>query len=213
MNKLKTIVIGLILSVLTTYASAEFRIGVSGTGISMDDVKGSETTTTQSRSETLEAVLGSVFIEKSFGPLTLGVDVVPYKIESEQTTNDQSKSTVDSGINTVIVDIETPTSVYALLGLGSTDGYLKVAYTEADIDTNENMGATSTSYPNAELEGTYIGIGVQKDLDNGFVRLEVGFSNYDDVSVTGSGGDGTANTVTVTGLEGMSARISLGKAF
>ena len=97
--------------------------------------------------------------------------------------------------------------------LGSTDGYLKVAYTEADIDTNENMGATSTSYPNAELEGTYIGVGVQKDLDNGFVRLEVGFSNYDDVSVTGSGGDGTANTVTVTGLEGMSARISLGKAF
>ena len=72
---------------------------------------------------------------------------------------------------------------------------------------------TGSTYPNAELEGTYVGLGAQRDLDNAFIRVEAGFSSYDDISVTGTGGDDDANTVTVSGIDGFEAKISIGKAF
>ena len=212
MNKIKTIVIGLILSALTTFAYAEFRVGITGSGVSFDDVKGSETTSNQTETDTLEAILPSIFVEKGFGPLTLGIDILPYKIEGETVTNDQSGSFVDQGSNNVTVDIDEHYKVYALLGLGDSPVYLKVAYTEADVLTEETMH-TGSSYPNAELEGTYVGLGAERDLDNAFIRVEAGFSSYDDISVTGTGGDDDANTVTVSGIDGFEAKISIGKAF
>ena len=52
-----------------------------------------------------------------------------------------------------------------------------------------------------------------KELENSFVRLEVGHSSYDDVSITANGDGANPNKVTVSGMEGPHARISIGRSF
>ncbi len=212
MNKIKTIAIAIFLSSLTTLASAEWRAGVSGAALSLEDVKGSETTSTDTRTETLEAMFASVFVEKNLGPVTIGLDVIPYNIESETNTNDRTGDAVDTGTNSVQVDIETHATLYAILGLGDSPAYIKAGMSYANIATNESM-ASGSKYDDADLEGYHFSLGVQRELDNSFVRLEIGHSSYDDVSITANGDGNNPNKVTVAGMEGPHARISIGKSF
>ena len=94
------------------------------------------------------------------------------------------------------------------------DVYVKFGISEADVLTDEDMGATSTSYPDATMNGMHLSLGAMFDTGQGVtVRAEAGYSEYDDVSVTGTGGDGTANTVSAKDLSGPTVRISLVKAF
>ena len=212
MNKIKTIAIAIFLSSLATLASAEWRAGINGVGVTLDDVKGQETTSTETRSETLEAMYASVFVEKDLGPIAIGLDVIPYNIESETNTNERTNDAVDSGTNSVQVDIETHATLYAILGLGDSPAYIKAGMSYANLATNESM-ATSSKYDDADLEGYHLSLGVQRELDNAFVRLEAGYSSYDDVSITATGDGANPNKVTVSGMEGPHARISIGKSF
>ena len=82
----------------------------------------------------------------------------------------------------------------------------------AKVLTNEKMH-TNTSYPNDELKGMHLSLGYQIETGNINLRVEAGYSEYEDISVTGSGGDGTQNTVTVKDLTGPHARLSLVKSF
>ena len=98
--------------------------------------------------------------------------------------------------------------------IGDTGGYVKAGISQADLITDEAMGATSTAYPDTELDGYQVTAGWAFDTGAGAsIRAEVGFADYDDVVVTGTGCDGTCNTVTVSGLDGPIARLSIVKAF
>mgnify|MGYP001292726707 CR=1 FL=1 len=113
-DKIKYLLVSTIFALFATASVAQISVGVSGAGVQMD-ASGSETQdTTQSRNETLEAYVGSVFVEYDFGGFSVGVDVIPYTIDTETTTNDQSQAAVDSGTNSVSVNIE---NVYTLYGL------------------------------------------------------------------------------------------------
>ena len=213
-NKIKYLLVSAIFAMFATASVAQVSVGISGTGFSAD-ATGSETQdTSQSRDETLEAAYGSVFIEYDFGGFSVGIDAIPYTIDSETATNDQSNAKVDSGTNTVQVDIENVVTLYGIVPLSDTGAYLKAGIIQGDLITNEAMGATSTSYPDADLDGETVMIGYAYDTGAGAtVRLEAGLTDYDDVSVTGTGGDGTANTVTLSGLDGTTVRLSIVKAF
>ncbi len=214
MKKIKYLLVSAIFAMFATASVAQVSVGISGTGFSAD-ATGSETQdTAQNRDETLEAAYASAFIEYDFGNFAVGVDVIPYTIDSETATNDQSNAHVDSGINTVQVDIENVITVYGIVPLSDTGAYIKAGIIRGDLLTDENMGATSTSYPDADLEGETVMIGYAYDTGAGAtVRVEAGLTDYNDVSVTGTGGDGTANTVTVSGLDGPTVRLSIVKAF
>jgi len=213
MNKLKTIAIAIFLSTLTSVGYADWSAGVNLGGIAMKSVKGQETTNpSKSRSEDLEALYGSLFVEKNLGAVTLGLDVIPYNIETETVTNSRSGEAVDTGTTEVQADIEMHSTLYALINLGDSPAYVKVGASYANIATNEKM-ATSTTYPDADMWGGHVSLGAQFEVNEIFVRAEAGFSQYEDIDVSSSGGDGAANKVTVSGLDGPHARISIGKTF
>ena len=170
MKKIKYLLVSAIFAMFATASVAQVSVGISGTGFSAD-ATGSETQdTAQNRDETLEAAYASAFIEYDFGNFAVGVDVIPYTIDSETATNDQSNAHVDSGINTVQVDIENVITVYGIVPLSDTGAYIKAGIIRGDLLTDENMGATSTSYPDADLEGETVMIGYAYDTGAGATR-------------------------------------------
>ena len=128
-------------------------MGINVKGVSLD-AKGSETTSDQTRQETLEAIVGSVFAEyKIMDLFSIGVEMIPYDIESETVTNNRDGETVDTGNSTVQVDLESNVGVYLMIPLGDQGVYVKGGYTHSDVITNENMN-TGTKYGSRSEEHT-----------------------------------------------------------
>lgn len=213
MKKLQTLILGLFFVASSTIASA-VNVGVTVTGVALDGVKGSETQSSQTRSEDLAVAYGSVFVEAEMdNGFAIGFDYAPIDVESETSTNAQTgPGLTDSGTTTVQVDIVDNKMIYAIVPLMDTGIYIKAGASEADLNTNESM-LTGSNYPDATLDGTHVSIGFERDSGDFAVRLEAGISEYDDVTVTGTDGDGDANTITVNGLDGQHVRVSLVKAF
>ncbi len=217
MLKIKNLLLAIVVVLFTTSAMAQtFRIGISGTGTKWD-TSGSETQSSDTRTEEIGAIYGQIFGEVELQEyISIGFSMMPYEIDSETATNTRNggAQNSDSGTNTVQVDIQDYMMLYVMLEVPDTGVYLKVGRSTADLITNESMGATSTSYADATLDGTHGSIGYAYDTGYGvIVRAEVGVSEYDDISITGTGGDGTANTVTLTGMDGPTAGISIVKEF
>jgi hypothetical protein len=167
--------------------------------------------------------------------LRIGASYVPYALESETTDNNRSDNCSrdysdgkEEGTNvctitkqTVQIDVEDLTTVYAAyhhdVDLGLLDSvFVKGGIIEGDIITKEKLSSGS-KYPNATLEGSFIGLGAEKNLDNGlFVRLEAGMTKYQGIKLTnGQTADEheNFNTIEITGLDGATATISIGKTF
>mgnify|MGYP001293495669 CR=1 FL=1 len=161
--------------------------------------------------------IGSIFVEKSLGDrFSVGLDYVPTALESETTENVQTtfNTTHGAGLtsvtNTVQVDFEDLTTLYAMININE-NVYLKAGVMQVDVQTNENLG-TGSSYGNTQLDGTMFAIGYSRDLDNGaFVRLEGSIMEFDGATLTST--VDSAKSVSVDGIEGYGAKLSIGKTF
>jgi len=154
--------------------------------------------------------LGSIFVEKTLGDkFAIGFDYVPMSAETETTENIQT-GIAGTKTNTVQVDFEDLMTIYGTLAF--TDNvYGKIGYSEVDAVTNEKLG-TGGSYGNATLEGYVIGLGYNRDLNNGsFVRVEANYMDFDGATLTNTA-DST-KSVSADGFDGYGARISVGKSF
>ncbi len=155
--------------------------------------------------------IGSVFTEVTLtDKIAVGVDYVPHALETNQVSNEQEVVGSSKVTNTAEVHIEDMFTIYASYFL--TDSfYAKAGYTQADVLTVENLG-TGGAYPDTDIEGMMVGIGYTKDLEEGmFVRLEANYSDFDSVKVTNS--NDSTKSVTVDGVQGYGARLSIGKSF
>ena len=219
----KTILIALFLGCLTSLASAEMKAGITVSGYQLD-ANGKESKSGQSRGEDIAGATGSIFAEYSIDALNgvaIGLDVVPYDIDMGSVSNVRNGVTMgnqdnQSGTNSASVDMEYPITAYFLVP--SEQGlYLKAGVSYANLNITESL-TTNSTYPDQELFGGHINIGYEYELggnyeygpgEGAFIRIEAGYSEWETVKVKSSSG---RNTVTAD-LDGMSARISIGKAF
>ena len=223
MKKITILITGLMLAAFT--AQAEIRAGLS-LSAGVFDVDGASekfsgshsssagsTLTKNSTENTAEGFygIGSIFVEKSFGKFALGLDYVPHSLESETTENTQtSTDSSDAGVNKVQVDFENLMTVYGTIALND-NVYAKVGYMEVDVNTNEVL-ATGGSYGNTSLDGFVLGLGYDRDLDNGaFVRVEANYMEFDGATLTNT--TDSNKSVTADGITGYGAKLSIGKAF
>ena len=89
--------------------------------------------------------------------------------------------------------------------------YVKAGYSKGDVLTIENLG-TGGAYPNTTIDGIVVGLGYDKDLPNGmFVRMEANFMDYDSVQVTNT--NDSTKQITIDGVGGYGAKLSIGKSF
>jgi hypothetical protein len=163
--------------------------------------------------------IGSIFVEKTLGDiLTIGLDYVPHSLDSETAENITNKAgsnvaavLMDSAAtNTVQVDFEDLTTFYAMINFNE-NVYLKAGVVTVDVITNETLN-TGSSYGNTDLDGTMFAIGYSRDLDNGaFVRFEGSIMDLDGTTLTST--VDSAKSVSVDGIEGLGAKLSIGKSF
>ena len=192
-----------------TEASEEFT-GAHSSGASPGDVK--KNASSEGDEAEGEFAFGSIFVELSANDkVAVGIDYVPMTLESETTENIQKSSDSSAaGSNTVQVDFEDLTTVYALL-YATENLYLKAGYTEVSVVTNENL-ATGGAYGNATLDGYTVGIGYNHTMDNDmFVRIETSYMEIGGTTLTNK--NDSNKKVTADDITGYSAAISVGKSF
>jgi len=154
--------------------------------------------------------IGSIFLEAKFNDkFILGVDYVPHSLDTETTENVQDEGGSNK-TNTVQIDFEDYTTIYAAVFLND-NVYAKAGYVQVDAITNENLG-TGGAYGNETFDGYTLGLGYNRDLDNGaFVRFEGNYTEFDGVTSTNTAD--TTKSITVDGITGYGAKISVGKNF
>jgi hypothetical protein len=164
--------------------------------------------------------------------LRVGVSYVPYALESEttdNTRNDNCRNNDNPNVTTtacvattqtVQIDVEDMITMYVAyhheIDLGLVDSvFVKGGVIEADVITKEKLSSGS-QYGNAELSGQFIGLGVEKNMDNGlFVRVEGNVTQYQNIKLTNqlTGTDENKNTIDITDMDGATATLSIGKSF
>lgn len=223
MRKL-TIAIIMLFSTISL-ASAEMGVNI---GISADvgtfSTSGSENENGEvSKKKDAESLVGygSIFIEKTlnflpgpFGRLSVGYSHVPHDLKSG-TADREDKDMKDDNSTPIVkqkiqADFSNFNTVYATLRI--TDWlYVKAGSIDVDVTTNEKLG-TGSSYGNTSLDGSTIGAGIHIAKDNGlFFRFEVNDQSFDGVTLTST--SNSANKVTITDLDGTTAKIAIGKSF
>jgi hypothetical protein len=168
--------------------------------------------------------------------LRVGVSYVPYALESETTANSRNDMCTANSVQgsatsattacvqteqTVQIDVEDMITMYVAyhheIDLGLVDSvFVKGGVMEADVMTKEKL-ASGSQYGNTTLSGQFIGLGVEKNMDNGlFVRVEGNVTQYQNIKLVNQA-DGTAdenkNTIDITNMDGATATLSIGKSF
>ena len=195
------------------------------------DASGSETTdsdganvnsggTAVAKSGDADFPFASAFIERDFAltnfNIALGLDYIPLEAEVETIgggTGFDAKVEVKDQFTVYIQPskkLDNGISVFAKLGYSQAD--LQISQTSRQATTNAGLGgdasATDTG-ASRDLEGPMFGLGVEKQFaNNAFVRLEVSYTDYDEISYTNSNGK-----ILKASAELTAAHLSIGKKF
>ena len=221
-------ILSLIFSVLLAtmgFTTSSNAVGLEGLGIGLSVgtagyyAVGEEQTDNKKASEdyaskagAFQSDIGSVFIEYTTGPVTIGLDYALEDIDTPSATNMQFTSDTSQVnlTNTVKVSFENHTTLYAILPVFHAM-YLKAGVIHVDIITQEALG-TGGNYGNTDTTGITVGFGFQHEIQDGVsVRAEALYAEYDNVKVTNS--KNTTTSVSVTDMMGASGRISIVKTF
>jgi hypothetical protein len=220
---MKKIILATLLSLgLISAATAEIglKVGVSGQmGAFAADATETENSQLSTRGEAAGVIgYGSIFAEKSLpgqlNRLSVGVDYVPYALDSETSEDnrlDETTTTTGAAVtNSVRLEFEHLLTAY--LSLNVTENlYIKAGMTQVDVNTQESLG-TGSAYGNTSLDGTVYGVGYNYDSDNGmFFRVEGNVMEFDGASLTST--TNADNSVTMSELNGVSGKVSIGKSF
>ena len=160
--------------------------------------------------------IGSIFVEKTLGDrFAIGLDYVPHSLESETAENiqnipDGSVLINAQATNTVKVEFEDYTTAYLMLK-ANENVYAKIGYAMVEVATKEVLG-TGGAYGDTDLDGYTLALGYNRDLDNGtFLRLEGNYVSLDGATLTNT--NDSTKSVTVDGIDGYGAKISIGRSF
>ena len=195
MKKIIAIISTVTLLILNS-ASAEvmgLNFGITGSILDIQ-ADGTETTKTSGEvnSGTANHTLGiaSVFVEKKFSNFVVGLDIIPGSADIDSSTRSKTKAdytddsnTTASKTNSANAEIDNHMMIYGEYHMGNT--YLKLGYVDVDINTNESLD-TGESYGNTTANGVSVGIGFRNETDRGVVKFEIAYTDYEDISITGT---------------------------
>ena len=184
-----------------SFALAEVSVGVKASIANMD-ASGSHTTNSSTGGSGGDAVnaagnadfeLASFFIERGGLDIngidfSIGLDVIPFSAEVDKLGGgDGTDATVK------VADVFTVYIQPTFNAANDTSVFLKAGYTQGDVEISDitrqatTAGTASTDGNTSKsLEGFMVGLGVQKNTDFGFLRLEATMTEFDEISHTNS---------------------------
>ena len=186
-----------------------------------DDIDNNGGTPDTTKDITNDIGVPSLFIEGTNegdkGSLTVGVDWIPMsaELDSRSTTQSSLKAASDgaasSGTNRGTVDISKHITVYLQPGYRVDDDttiFATIGYVTSDVETDVQSVSSTNKVVEDTLDGTKLGVGVKRNTNMGFVKLEYSQTDYDPISVV------TSNNTKVTGdIDTNTITLSFGKKF
>ena len=149
----------------------------------------------------------TIFLELALNEnVALGVSYAPDSVDTPQNVNSGEGGDGQTDIK-VSAEFEDLTTVY-LLAKSDIGIFAKAGYSQMDINvTSENAG----TYKDTDTDGVEFAIGYERDLGEIGVRDELAYHSFDDVKA--DNGITDKNEITVSNMQGATARISLVKSF
>ena len=139
---------------------------------------------------------------------SVGVEYVPF----DAVIDTEAATTTDTHVT-----ISDFTTVYALIPFGEEGVYGKIGYGHADLAENANYETVTVGSSSDSLEGPMLGLGVNIASSLPFadvLRVEGNYYQFDDVSITTTNTNGTADTHTKKGeAELFTISLSIAKSF
>ena len=219
---MKKLLLTMVFSLLyVSSASAEFGVNVGGSGqLGLFTASGEEKSGTIKKDSGTEhgvAGYGSLFIEGVLGDrFIVGVDYVPQALATDSVETAKSDMGPDASTQTTVenkvqVDFENLTTLYGAIMVNESL-YVKLGVVTVDVITNESL-ATGANYANTDLDGSMYGIGYHTTLDNGvFLRVEGSYMDLGGASLNATG-TATDSQISLSSLDGVSGKVSIGKSF
>ena len=216
---MKKIAIFITAFLFVAYSSvkAEVILGISAAAHSID-ASGTETLRTSGKKtnggadET--AVVPEIFIEaEADNGFAMGLAYIPTREMGSKSRTD----TGDESAGTYKAEAELDNVIQAYVDVPFTDLYGgtlygKLGIQHATVTTLESLNSGS-AYPDQDLFGYTVGLGVKGDLPYGdglIYKLDATYTDFEDYSAGAA--DGNGNTITAD-LEDVAVKISLGKRF
>jgi len=203
-------------------SNAEVSMGISGTALYYD-ASGDETVkssgTKNSKSESGVAPMASLFIEKELDTgVTVGLDVVPYGVKvadfnNARTDTDTDDASDTAGNNKGDVNFKNLVTLYASKDLAN-GMYAKFGVSRVTVETDETV-ATGSTYGDEDIMGITLGLGTERDLNNGaFFRVEGQVSRFQGATFDGSADtDSVKNKIELDDFTTAGIKFSIGKSF
>ena len=203
-------------------ANAQVSMGISGTALYYD-ASGEETVkssnTKNSKSDSGVAPMASLFIEKELDTgITVGLDVVPYgakvaDFNNARTDTDTDDASDTAGNNKGDVNFKNLVTLYASKDLAN-GMFAKFGVSRMTVETDETV-ATGSKYGDENIMGIMIGLGAQRDLNDGaFMRVEGQVSRFQGATFNGStDSDSVKNKIDLDDFTTAGIKFSIGKSF
>ena len=216
MKKLIAIVSSLFL-VTTISAKAEIGIGISGAAHFLD-VDGDEITRQSSEKNSAthseEALVPEVFIEAvADNGFAFGLSYIPTRDVGAKSRSD-SNSEGDTGTYKAAAELDDVVKVYVDIPLSGLNifggqGYISAGVQHVTLTTLESLNSGS-SYPNQDLFGASIGLGLKGDLpfmSGLYYKGEMTYTDFEEYEASSNGNNVSAD------LEDLAGRFSIGYRF
>ena len=196
-------------------AETEAVIGITG-AYHMLDASGTETVRSSgelnSGSHSENILVPEIFIEGG-SELVLGLAYIPTRDVGNKSRTDSGDQS--AGTYKAEAELENVVQVYADYAFASVpqgDVYFKLGIQHATLATLESLNSGS-SYPDADLFGYTLGLGVKGDLPYGdglIFKADLTYTDFEDYSAGAA--DGNGNKIEAD-LEDVAFKLSIGKKF
>ena len=192
---------------------------ISADGTETEGTSGTETDNSVREATAGNIVaFGSVYGEYAFGDgenFVFGIEHVPGSADVNSKTlsrTDASQGAYtaqDTGTVKANAEISDHTTYYVEAGQGATGFYGKLGYSEVDIKVKQTNDSGYGTYPDKTLDAITYALGYRATFgENGVIKVEGFFSDYDSYSATST----TSNTVKAD-LDVVGAKLMIGYKF
>ena len=215
----------LTIAFLASYVTAAYSQGSMGFTVNLADIDTSlsddidnngSTDTTKDISN--EVVFGSIFLERELdNGVVVGIDFIPFEAEFESRSTSQSSikekgSSTTTGTNKGTADVSKHLTLYVQPTRELDNGskvFATLGIVRADVESKVQSISSTDKTVDQSLDGFKFGVGMKRDLGtNGFFKLELNRTDYDDISAT------TSNSTKVTAdIDTTVLGLSIGRSF
>ena len=189
MKKIVTLIFSVFF--LSSIASAEMKYGLTGS-LTFIDATGSETEGGEKTNGSADnvVVVPSIFLEYGMGNLAVGLDYIPLdadvsskakkRTDTETSVTGTATKTTTTRNQSAQASLEDHITLYANYMLND-EYFVKAGIAQVTLSTDESLD-TGSKYGNVDIDAYLIGLGYA----SGNGRLELVYTDYEDVSLTSS---------------------------